>query len=137
MDLHELSFAKIIILREDIAEVIVNDGVEMDMAMVKEYHDFLISNLRHPFSLLINKVNSYTYSFDAQINLATLKEINAMAIVSYNRKTTISTQSLASRPRALDWNLKIFSNMHEALAWLASEQEESNKSLHPTSSAGG
>ena len=127
MDLYELSFAKIIILREDIAEVIINDGVEMDMAMTEEYHEFLLSKLRHPFSLLINTINSYTYDFAAQINLATLKEINAMAIVSYNRKTTISTESLASRPRALDWNLKIFSNRHEALAWLSSEQEESNK----------
>ena len=30
MDLHELSFAKIIILREDIAEVIINEYIEMD-----------------------------------------------------------------------------------------------------------
>ncbi len=133
MYLHELSFAKIVILREDIAEVIVNDGVEMDRAMTEEYHDFLLSNLRHPFSLLINKVNSYTYTFDAQINLATLKEINAMAIISYNRITKKSTENLASRPRAVDWNLKIFSNRDEALTWLESEQEESNKLLHPTS----
>ena len=137
MDLHELSFAKIIVLREDIAEVVVNEGVEMNMAMLEEYHDFLLSNLRHPFSLLINKVNSYTYDFATQINLATLKEINALAIDSYSRITKACTESLASRPRAADWNLKIFSNRAEALAWLESEQGESNKSLHPTSSEGG
>ncbi len=137
MDLHELSFAKIILLREDIAEVIVNEGIEMNMEMVEEYHDFLSSNLSHPFSLLVNKVNSYTYDFDAQINLATLDEIKAMAIVSYNRITKISTENLALRPRAVDWNLKIFSSRAEALAWLESEQAESNKlSCTPNSADG-
>jgi len=44
MDLHELPFAKIIILREDIAEVIINDGIKMDSEMVDQYHDFLLSH---------------------------------------------------------------------------------------------
>ncbi len=126
MDLYELSFAKIIILRDDIAEVIINDGVEMDAIMVEQYHEFLLSHLRSPFSLLINKVNSYTYDFDAQLNIATLKEINAMAVIAYNRATKISTEVLSSAiPREVEWNLKVFSNRAEALAWLTSEQDKS------------
>ncbi len=126
MDLHDLPFAKIIILRDDIAEVMINDGVIMDMAMVEQYHDFLLSHLRAPFSLLVNKVNSYTYDFDAQEKLATLKEINAMAVVAYNRVTKITTETLASFPRDVKWNLRIFSDRDEALAWLLSEQETDN-----------
>ena len=130
MDLYELPFAKIILLREDIAEVLINNGVEMDVKMVDQYHDFLLSHLRTPFSLLINKVNSYTYDFMAQKKLATLKEINVMAVVAYNRVTKISTEVLVSVPRDVEWNLKIFSNRDEALAWLVSEQDESNKALN-------
>lgn len=126
MDLHELSFAKIIILREDIAEVIINDGIEMNAEMVDEYHNFLLSHLHAPFSLLINKVNSYTYDFQAQEKLATLKEINAMAVVAYNRATRISTEMLATFPRNVDWNLRIFSNRDEALAWLLAKQSKLN-----------
>lgn len=129
MDLHELPFAKIIILRDDIAEVMINEGVIMDMAMVEQYHDFLLSHLRAPFSLLINKINSYTYDFDAQEKLATLKEINVMAVVAYNRVTEITTQTLASYPRNVKWNLRVFSNRNDALAWLLSEQESSHKQL--------
>ena len=137
MDLYELPFAKIILLREDIAEVLINNGVEMDVKMVDQYHDFLLSHLRTPFSLLINKVNSYTYDFMAQKKLATLKEINVMAVVAYNRVTKISTEALVSVPRDVEWNLKIFSNRDEALAWLVSEQDESNKALNrPPDSAG-
>ncbi len=123
MDLHELPFAKIIILDDNIAEVMVNEGVTMDVEMVDQYHEFLLSHLRAPFLLLINKVNSYTYDFDAQNKLATLKEINAMAVVAYNRTTRLITESLASYPREVRWNLKVFSNRDDALAWLLSNQK--------------
>jgi len=123
MDLHELPFAKIIILHEDIAEVIVNDGVEMDLEMVDQYHGFLLSHLKSPFSLLVNKINSYAYSFNAQKKLATLKEINLMAVVTYDRIAKASTERLAAFPRDIDWNVKIFSSREDALSWLVSEQK--------------
>jgi len=122
MNLYELPFAKIIILHDNIAEIMINDGVEMNAKMVQDYHDFLLSHLHSPFSLLINKINSYTYDFEAQTKLATIKEINAMAVVAYNRITKLSTEALASYPRSEKWNLKIFSNRDEALTWLLSEQ---------------
>lgn len=119
----ELPFAKIIILQDNIAEVMINEGVEMDVIMVEQYHDFLLSHLRSPFSLLVNKVNSYTYNFQAQMKLAALKEIKAMAVVAYNRVTKLSTESLASYPRSEEWNLKVFSNRDDALAWLLLENK--------------
>lgn len=119
----ELPFAKIIILRKDIAEVMINDGIEMDVRMVDQYHDFLLSHLHPPFSLLVNKINSYTYDFQAQIKLATLTQINAMAVVAYNHVTEITTKTLASYSRSEKWNLKVFSNRDKALVWLLSEQK--------------
>ena len=130
MELHELPFAKIIILRDDIAEVIINDGVEMDVNMVNQYHDFLLSHLRAPFSLLINKINAYTYDFDAQLKLATLKEINVMAVIAYKRVTVLSTETLASYPRDVKWNLKIFLNRNDAMDWLLLQQDKSGNSTH-------
>ena len=124
MNLYELSYAKIIVLQEDIAEVIINDSVVINTAMVKQYHEFLRSNLTSPFSLLINKINSYTYDFNAQIELATIAEINAMAVVAYNRITELTTESLASYPRNKKWNLELFMNRNDALAWLLSEQKK-------------
>ena len=123
MDLHELPFAKIILLHDDIAEVIVNEDVTMDVDMVNQYHEFLLAHLRSPFSLLINKINTYTYDFDAQMKLATLNEINVMAVVSYNRATTMTTETLALYPRNKMWTLKVFTNRGEAVDWLLSEQK--------------
>jgi len=48
---YQLPFAKIDILREDIAEVIFNDGVKIDEQMVEQYHSFLISHLQVPPSV--------------------------------------------------------------------------------------
>ncbi|MCL1065159.1 hypothetical protein MK852_24070 [Shewanella benthica] len=96
----------------------------MTLAMVKQYHEFLLSHLVSPFSLLINKVNAYTYDVDAQVNLATLEEINAMVVVAYTRSTKISTEYLTSSvPRSVEWKLKIYSNRDEALNWLRLEQD--------------
>ena len=126
MELHELPYAKIIILQDDMAEVIVDGDIVMDEAMVEHYHGFLLSHLNAPFSLLINKVNSYTYDFNAQLKLATLEEINAMAVIAYNRITKNTTELLASYPRSKKWNLKVFSNRDEAMYWLISEQKKSS-----------
>jgi len=124
MNLYELSYAKIIVLQDDIAEVIINDAVVMNAVMVEQYHEFLRSILTSPFSLLINKINAYTYDFDAQLELATIAEINAMAVVAYNRITELTTESLASYPRSKKWNLQIFMNRNDALAWLLLEQKK-------------
>lgn len=118
MNLYELPFAKIIILQDNIAEVIIDEGIVMDSHMVDEYHEFLLTHLDAPFSLLVNKVNSYTYDFLAQNKLANLEEIKLMAVVAYNRVTQITTEALASYPRRKQWNLKVFSNREEALEWL-------------------
>ena len=66
MALYMLPFAKIIILGNNIAEVMVHEGVELNETMVNQFHDFLLTQLSSPFSLLISKVNSYTYDFDGQ-----------------------------------------------------------------------
>ncbi len=119
---YELSFGKVILIQDDIAEVIVDEGVEFDIVMVGEYHEFLIDHLKHPFSLLINKLHSYSYTFEAQQYLGDLTEINAMAVVSYTKASEITTKSLASMPKESTWDLKIFKKREIALKWLEVKQ---------------
>lgn len=122
MKTYKLSFGEITTLQDDIAEVIINDGVEIDLEMVEEYHELLLNKMKPPFSLLVNKVNSYTYTFEAQQQIATLTQINAMAIVAYNKMTETSTKNLASMPRDTPWKIKIFNERKIALSWLQGEQ---------------
>jgi hypothetical protein len=124
MEVHNLDFARIVLLRDDIAEVIVNQNVEMDSAMIDAYHAFLVGHLRAPFSLLINKINTYSYTFEAQRKLVAIPEINAMAAVVYSQTSQLATEALARQQRGRTWNLRIFYNREEALAWLEAEQEK-------------
>jgi hypothetical protein len=105
-------------LQDNLAEVIINQGVEMTGDMVDEYHDFLRSHLVAPFSLLVNKVNAYSYDFDAQKKLATIPEIERMAVVAYKPSTVNVTELLTKLPREREWKLKIFAERDAALAWL-------------------
>jgi hypothetical protein len=120
---HKLSFGEITLLQEDIAEVIVNDRVEFNLEMVAEYHEFLINKMKCLFSLLINKLNSYTYTFEAQQHLATLTDINAMAVVSYSNITELTTKSLIQVSREINWKIKIFNEREVALQWLQDQQQ--------------
>ena len=72
MKIHVLSFCTIIIINPQLAEVIVAEGEIVDEAKVAEYHYFLLDNLFVPFSLLINKIHPYTYTFEAQKNIGQL-----------------------------------------------------------------
>ncbi len=122
MTTHTLSFCTITLLQKNIAEVIVNDGVEMSLEMVETYHQFLLDNMPDSFSLLINKKNSYTYSFEAQLHLATLTQINSMAVLVYNSISAATTKSLASMPRAIPWKLEVFIDRENAIKWLQKKQ---------------
>lgn len=125
MELHILSFAKIVILQPDIAEVIIDDGVLMDLAMVRQYHHFLIDRLRPPFSLLINKINEYQYNFEAQLAIGNIPQIHAMAIVAYTRKSQITTNLLTdTTPRKSEWNFRLFPQRDMALEWLEEQQQQ-------------
>lgn len=118
MNLHKLSFANIIIIQKDIAEVIAYEGIELNIDMLKELHQFLDENLELPCSLLINKENSYNYSFEALEYFGIYKEIKATAIVVYNEITEAVSKYSADFTRANTWNTTIFKNRESALEWL-------------------
>lgn len=118
MNLHQLSFAKIIIIRNDLAEVISNEGIELTVDMLKELYHFLDMNLELPCSLLINKVNSYNYSFDALEYFGVYKEIKATAIVVYNQVAEAVSKYSADFTRDQAWNTTIFKSRESALEWL-------------------
>ena len=121
-----LAFGTIYLLQADIAEVLINEGVEMNLAIVEEFHQCLLDHLHAPFSLLVNKRNRYTYSYDAQGKLGNLPEINAVAIVAYSRISELATQSLLMFPREVEWNIQMFSDREQAFAWLKEQQQALN-----------
>lgn len=115
---YKLPFGTIDILKKNLAEVIVEEGIVMDEIMVDEYHDFLLTNLEAPFSVLINKKHPYSYTFEAQKLIGKLNELKAIAVVIGTNGGLMSTETLIDINKNSSWNIKIFQKRDEALSWL-------------------
>jgi len=114
-------FAEITKISDDLAEVVAYEGVEVDVAKMEEFHDWFLKNLSPPFCILVNKINSYSYAFEALMNLADMKEIKAVAVISYKKISAMSTNLLKDFPRKRRLNIRMFETKGNALDWLHAE----------------
>jgi hypothetical protein len=118
MEVQQTSFAKICVLSDDLAEIIVDSGVDINLEMVDEIHHYLLSIFSHCFSLLINKSNSYSTQLDALIQFGTLDRIDKIAIFSPNKLAKMSAEFSASIPSSTSLNIEVFTERNETLTWL-------------------
>ncbi|AUP80445.1 hypothetical protein [Flavivirga eckloniae] len=114
----KLSFATIFAVQNNLAELIVNEGIEIDEIKVDELHDALLNSFETPISLLINKRHSFSYTFQAQIKITQLKELKAIAIVIGTNGALMSTQTLMSVNKNVFDDIELFQEREEALTWL-------------------
>ncbi len=117
MNKYFLPYGSISILKKNIAEVIISEGIEMDDKIVDDYHRFLKTHLKGDFSILVNKKHSYSYTFNAQKMIGSLKEIKAIGVVNHTSGGELSTQTL-KQVNNKKLNLKSFLTREEALIWL-------------------
>src|SRR5690606_1959780 len=105
---------------KNLAEIIVDEDIVIDEVMIDEYHDFLLTNLVAPFSLIINKINCYSYTFEAQRTICNLKGIHLIAIVFTTIGALMATETLIKINEHRNWNIELFKDRNEALKWIAS-----------------
>ena len=122
MKSYELSFGTIIKLNNNFAEVIVDDGVEMNSSQVKEYHDFLSKNLKTPFYLLVNRIHSYTYTFEAQKLIMSFNKIKKLAVLLGTQGALMSTETLLNLNTNINWEIEWFRTREDALEWLNNDR---------------
>ncbi|KGJ94368.1 hypothetical protein [Colwellia psychrerythraea] len=125
MQRYQLSFAKVNILSEHIAEVIVGQDVVISLEMSEEYDDFLTKIFSDNFALLINKINEYDFSFEAKLSVASHENLAAIAVVTYDEQSKSSVDKIAAIRQRDGWNLKVFNGLNlgwqAGLDWLQSE----------------
>ncbi|WP_452599262.1 DUF7793 family protein [Pontimicrobium sp. MEBiC01747] len=115
-----LSFCKINFLdRNRVAEIIINDGELLNLKKITELHRVLLNQYSsNSFYLLINKKNSYCYTYKAQLRLADLSLIKAIAIVNYTKISELSTNYVMNFGKKSRIKHKSFYNRESALNWL-------------------
>ncbi len=120
----KLGFCTIVVISENTAELLFNEGVEVSSSMVEQTLGVLRSALSAPFCLLVNERSSHSYDFQAQTAAGAIPDLLALAMVSYSPQTDIATDSLTRLPRQTDWPMAVFPNREDALAWLIAMQQD-------------
>jgi hypothetical protein len=127
LELHELPHAKIIKHNDQIAEVIVNAGIDYDMEMVEIYERWIADNMDDPCYVMVNRINSYSLSFEAQQALGKIKQIKAIALVTYTRASALSSQASKRQWTQLNpLDCEIFDSPHKAMQWLEGLRDTAN-----------
>jgi len=120
--MYKLSFGYIKKLSEHVAEVIINNDIEVTIEMVEELDNLLSSLFSKKFGLLVNKINHYAYTYEAQLSIGSLEKMCAIAVVHYHPKSAQSTKQVKALRANDNWNIKEFSGLelgyHQALVWL-------------------
>ncbi|OUR77141.1 STAS/SEC14 domain-containing protein [Colwellia psychrerythraea] len=122
MEMHQISFAKVCVLSNDLAEITVDCGADINLNMVNELHQLLLSLFCDSFSLLINKSNSYSTQLDALIHFGTLPAIDKIAIFAPNKLAKMSADFSATIPSSAVLTIEVFTERDDALEWLIEEK---------------
>ncbi|MEZ5347458.1 MAG: hypothetical protein R2681_18140 [Pyrinomonadaceae bacterium] len=121
MKIHELSFGKFVEIADNIIEIIVYEGTELTVEMLKEADSLVFSKIPGQIGLLVNKLNEYTYTFEAQMFLGSFAGVKATAFITYTKLSTQTTEAVSGLPRNEEFNHAIFDNRKDAIKWLKAE----------------
>ncbi|WP_286267395.1 hypothetical protein [Thalassotalea atypica] len=122
MEKHRLSFAKINILNDRIAEVVFDKGVNVSIEMMENIETFVCDKFDQDFGVLVNKLFPFSYTLEAKLNLGSMEKMKAIASVNYNENSSAITQSIIDIRATDQLNIKSFNGLdlgwQEAHDWL-------------------
>ena len=126
MTTYKMTFGEIISLEPDLAEIVINDGVELSLQDAVTMNSILKKHFQFPIRMLINKKHSYTYSFDAQRTMGADPDYGPRAVLVYNNASAVSTKGLIKMNADQNWDISLFSDRSQALAWLAQKRKKAS-----------
>ena len=133
MKKYQLSFCTVNILTDNIAELIVDENIEVSIEMVEEHDKLLCSIFKGGFGLLVNKINTYSYTLEAKLILGSIDPMKAIASVNYSPHGLQSTQDILNKRSNDRLNIKTFIGTElgwqQAYDWL---RIELSNGLHTT-----
>ncbi len=125
------SFGQINLLTTNIAEVIINDKIEVTLEIVDEYDALMAKHFAINYAILVNRINSYSFSYEALLCVASAQNLKALALINYRAENAQQTQNLKTIRHMDNLNIKEFSGLdlgrENAIKWLNEQLENANK----------
>lgn len=116
----KLTFCEIKTLDKNTIEVIPKSDIEIGPAEIDEFHEFF-NHFNRSVGVLVNRENSYSYSFYAQNKIATNDKMAAVAILIPKLSELSKAEYIASAIKG-SVDIKVFIDRSEALIWLSGYQ---------------
>lgn len=134
--MHKFSFGcSVELLTNNIAQVTIEPGVEVTLEMLGEFDEYMSQIFNHDYALLVNKRHSYSYSFEAQLCMASQENLRATAVVFYDDNEAHLPPEFSQRRKVDELNIRLFSGINDgnktAVNWLE-EQLSTEKQLELT-----
>ncbi len=135
--MHKFNFGcSVELLTNNIAQVTIEPGVEVTLEMLGEFDEYMSQIFNHDYALLVNKQHKYTYSFEAQLCMASQEKLRATAVVFYHDQDAKLPQQLTEMRQVDELNIRLFSGVNDgninAMNWLE-EQLSTEKQLELSS----
>jgi len=125
MNKYNLSFGSLTVLDKCLAELIINNEVVITLEMVEELDVMLQSIFKHNFGLLVNKLNTYSYTYEAKLVLGSIEHMKAIASVYYTTQGREVSLDIVQKRNIDGLNVRVFSGFElgrqQALDWLTYE----------------
>ncbi|MGB1261654.1 MAG: hypothetical protein ACPG52_01995 [Cognaticolwellia sp.] len=116
------SFGQINLISPNIAEIIINKDIEVTLELIDEYDALMAKHFSGNYAALVNRINSYSYSYEALLCVGSAQRLIATAIISYGVENEHQTTNLTSVRHMDNLNIKEFSGLElgrdSAIAWL-------------------
>ena len=126
------SFGQINLISPNIAEIIINKNIEITLELIDEYDALMAQHFSGNYAALVNRINPYSYSYEALLCVGSAQRLRAAAIISYGVENEQKTSDLTSVRHMDNLNIKEFSGLElgrdSAIAWLNQQLEQAQPS---------
>jgi hypothetical protein len=116
------SFGQVNFLSNNIVELIIDKGVEVSLELIDEYDALMAKNFTSDYAILVNRLNSYSFSYEALLCIGSAQYLKAVAIITYSSENKEQTKNLQAIRHMDDLNIREFSGLElgreSAIKWL-------------------
>jgi len=118
--MHRLSFCSVSEIEKDLFEMVIDDGITLDLTCAQEELEFWTALREDPFGVLLDCRTSFSYDYEGAARLGQSPLLRKMAILIYSevQHTSNSLAMNINHAAMPDKLSKLFVSRSEALGWL-------------------
>lgn len=128
---YTLSFGYILRVRENIAELLIDEGTTVTVDMYEEYLEFIHENFAKPYAVLLNSINQFSFSPAVNSKVGANNSLAAIATVTYSKPQRAMIDKYENVDE--EFNLRKFCGFNlgrnQAIQWLDLELNKQNANV--------